>query len=252
MLVPGRAGWELVGARWQVVTHAPWREVQYSLQESNGLLRLRPEKTVGRTFAVEASLPAHGEWVRLALTPGNWIVALGWTMDFNVLTLDGKVLFRGRHPYDEVVYDLPDGVHLAFWVFWYALDLSGRWGREWDWGTAPRRFDPRWQHEHGVFYGYCTVLEVRASKPLILEFKAPEPGTPLESPVTLVLQEYEFVTRRYVDSHLTPPIVPGLCRGSEGRTRRRPVGSMWGMAAVAALAALALPIRQAARPRAHR
>ncbi|MEO2088030.1 MAG: hypothetical protein ABGY75_00830, partial [Gemmataceae bacterium] len=112
VLVPGRAGWELVGARWQVVTHAPWHEVRYSLQESGGLLRLRPEKTVGRTFVVEASLPAHGEWVRLALTPGNWIVALGLTMDFNVLTLDGRVLFRGRHPYDEVEYDLPDGVRL--------------------------------------------------------------------------------------------------------------------------------------------
>ncbi|WP_456484285.1 hypothetical protein [Methanopyrus kandleri] len=253
VLVPSRVEWERP-VYWQVVTYAPWHEVQYSLQESDGLPRLRPEKTVDRTFVVEASLPAHGEWVRIVLTPGNWIVALGWTLDFNVLTLDGRVLFQGRHPYDEVEYDLPDGVYLAFWVFWYALDLGGRWGRGLYWADVPWRFDPRWQYEHGVFYGYCTVLEVRASKPLILEFKAPEPGVPLESPVTLVLQEYEFVTRRYIDSHLTPPIVPGVvCRGSEGRseseepegrTERRTVGLMWVMAVVAVLVALAPPTRR--------
>jgi hypothetical protein len=140
------------------------------LQKSNGLLWLKPSKAVNNTFAV-ASLPARGEWVRIVLTPGNWIVALGWTMDFNVLTLDGKVLFQGRHPYDRVEYDLPGGVHLAFWLFRYALDLSGRWGRRLYWANVPRRFDPRWQYEHGAFYGYCTVLEVRAGEPLIPEFK---------------------------------------------------------------------------------
>ena len=119
---------------------------------------------MGRTFAVETSLPARDGWARLALTPGNWIVALGWTMDFNVLTPNGRVMFRGRHPYDEVEYDLPGGVHLAFWLFRYALDLSGRWGREWDWVNAPRRFDPRWWYEHGAFYGHRTVLEVRTGE----------------------------------------------------------------------------------------
>jgi len=202
VLVPSRAE---RSARWQVVTYAPWHT---PLQESGGLLHLKPSKAVDNTFVVEASLPARGEWVRVALAPGNWIVALGWTLDFNVLTLDGRVLFRGRHPYDEVEYDLPGGVHLASWVFWYALDLSGRWGRGLYWADVPRRFDPRWQYEHGASYGYCTVLEVRTGKPLIVEFKAPEPGTPLEPPVTLVLQEHEFVTHRYVENHLKPPIHP--------------------------------------------
>ncbi|WP_456467289.1 hypothetical protein [Methanopyrus sp.] len=55
-------------------------------------------------------------------------------------------------------------MHLAFWLFRYALDLSGRWGREWDWVNAPRRFDPRWWYEHGAFYGHRTVLEVRTGE----------------------------------------------------------------------------------------
>ena len=161
---------------------------------------------MGRTFAVETSLPARDGWARLALTPGNWIVALGWTMDFNVLTPNGRVLFRGRHPYDEVEYDLPGSVHLASWVFWYALDLGGRWGRGLYWADVSRLFDPRWQYEHGAFYGYCTVLEVR-TEPL-MESKEPEPGAPLKPPATLVLQEHEFITHRYVENHLKPPIHP--------------------------------------------
>jgi len=91
----------------RVITRGPWREVRYSLQASGELLRLQPEETVNRTFVVEASLPAHDGWIRVALTPGHWIVALGWALDFNLLTLDGRVLFRGRAPYDEVEYELP-------------------------------------------------------------------------------------------------------------------------------------------------
>jgi hypothetical protein len=49
----------------------PWGEVQYSLRESDGPLWLRPSKTVGETFVVKASLPARGEWVRVALAPGE-------------------------------------------------------------------------------------------------------------------------------------------------------------------------------------
>jgi hypothetical protein len=182
-----------------VVARGPWREVRYSLQASGELLRLQPEETVDRTFAVEASLPSRDGWIRVALAPGNWIVALGWTMDFNVLTLDGRVLFRGRHPYDEVEYDLPDGVHLAFWCGYYALDLRGSLSPIDIPGevglTLPERFDPRWQYEHGVFYGYCTVLEVRTREPLILEFKAPEPGARLYGVLVPKLVTDEYISR---------------------------------------------------------
>ncbi len=213
VLIPSKVEWKRTERCRQAVPQGPWREVRYSLRESDGLLHLKPSKAVDNTFVVEASLPARGEWVRVALAPGNWIVALGWTLDFNVLTLDGRVLFRGRHPYDEVEYDLPGGVHLAFWVHWYGLDLSGeeRWTRvpllvikdE-----VPSEFNPRWQYEHRLLYGYCTVLEVRTSKPLILEFRAPRQGEKLESPTELV-DRREFVTEEFVRSHWShyvPPI----------------------------------------------
>jgi hypothetical protein len=205
VLVPSRVTWKRTECWGQVITYGPWREVRYSLQESGGLLRLRPEETVDHTFVVEAGLPARGEWVRVALAPGNWIVALGWTLDFNVLTLDGKVLFQGRHPYDEVEYDLPGGVHLAFWCGTYALDLHDgeKWASESVLGSMgaelPGRFDPRWQYEHGLYYGYCIVLEVRSREPLILEFPAPRPGAP---PIS---GPWKLVTRRYERTHTHSP-----------------------------------------------
>ncbi len=85
---------------------------------------------------------------------------------------------------------------------------------------------------------------------LILKFKAPEPGAPLKPPVTLVLQEHEFVTHRYVENHLKPPsthVVSGRPKGRKSKAGT--LGPAW---MVAALAAPALPIRQAARSRAHR
>jgi len=212
VLIPSKVEWKRTERCRQAVPQGPWREVRYFLRESDGLLRLRPEETVDHTFVVEASLPARGEWARLILPPGSWLLALGWSKDFNVLTLDGRVLFRGRAPYDEVEYDLPGGVHLAFWVHWYGLDLSG--GEMWTRvpllvikDEVPSEFNPRWQYEHRLLYGYCTVLEVRTSKPLILEFRAPRQGEKLESPIELV-DRREFVTEEFVLSHWSHGTLP--------------------------------------------
>jgi len=179
----------------RVVARGPWREVRYSLQASGELLRLQPEENVDRTFVVEASLPARDGWVRVALASGNWIVALGWALDFHVLTLDGRVLFRGRAPYDEVEFERGP-VRLVFWYAWYLLNLSDKddyqvrmkiasykWVSE-HWGSKPRHFganvdfvfDPSAQYEEQAFYGPCTLLRLDAKTPVILEFKTPKPG----------------------------------------------------------------------------
>ncbi len=89
-----------------VITRGPWREVRYSLRASGEFIQLQPEETMDGVFVVEAGLPTRDGWIRVALTPGHWLVALGWTLDFNLLTPDGKTLFQGRHPYDEVEYNL--------------------------------------------------------------------------------------------------------------------------------------------------
>jgi len=220
-LIPSGVKWEWVESRRQAIPAGPWSPVRYSLRESGGLLYLEPSRVIGRTFVVEASLPTRDGWIEIVLPPGSWVVALGWTLDFNVLTLDGKVLFRGRHPYDEVEYDLPGGVHLAFWCYLYALDLSGdsearrrRVSRLLPGGDLPKTFQPRWQYERRLFYGYCTVIEVRTNGPLLLEFRAPKPGAPLRSPTDLVTK-HVFVTERYVRSHWLPPPYPHP-QGSRG------------------------------------
>jgi hypothetical protein len=220
-LVPNGVKWGWVESRRQAIPAGPWSPVRYSLRKSDGLLYLEPSRVIGRTFVVEASLPTRDGWIEVVLSPGSWVVALGWTLDFNVLTLDGEVLFRGRHPYDEVEYDLPGGVHLAFWCHLYALDLSGdseaRWrkvSRLLTGGDLPKTFQPKWQYERRLFYGYCTVIEVRTNEPLLLEFRAPRPGAPLRSPTDLVTK-HVFVTERYVRSHWLPPPYPHL-QGSRG------------------------------------
>jgi len=70
---------------------------------------------------------------------------------------------------------------------------------------------------------------------LILKFKAPEPGAPLKPPVTLVLQEHEFVTHRYVENHLKPPsthVVSGRPKGRKSKAGT--LGPAWMVAALAA------------------
>jgi hypothetical protein len=106
------------------------------------------------------------------------------------------------------------GAHLAFWCGYYALDLREQGNLSPDdvpgevGLTLPERFDPRWQYEHGVFYGYCTVLEVRTKNPLILEFPAPRPGTLIGGGVI-----HRLVTEDYIGRHTHSPwwkIMPTL------------------------------------------
>jgi len=165
------------------VPEGPWREVGYRVEQHDGITLLKPERVVSGVFAVEASLPEREGWVRIALTPGNWLVLLGWARDFNLLTTDDKVLFRGRAPYDEVQYDLGD-VSIVFWYCGYALDLKGHpWYEEifrsmTIWDAAGRLKDrcsdydsPRGQYELGFFLGQGIIIRVSTRKPVVLEFK---------------------------------------------------------------------------------
>ncbi|GEM_PF-3551528 len=77
-----------------VITRGPWREVRYSLRASGEFIQLQPEETMDGVFVVEAGLPARDGRIRIALTPGHWLVALGWALDFNLLTPDGKTIPR--------------------------------------------------------------------------------------------------------------------------------------------------------------
>lgn len=115
--------WEQIPESPRPATFGPWSEVRYSLREwgcpqgyvfdpdewdwselQSSLelaVLLEPERTVDGVFAVEASLPVREDrigkerWIRLALTPGRWLVLLGWTEDFDVRT-PCRTLFRGR------------------------------------------------------------------------------------------------------------------------------------------------------------
>ncbi len=160
-----------------------WSSGRYRVEQHDGITLLKPERTVSGVFAVEVSLPEREGWVRIALTPGNWLVLFGWVRDFNLLTTDDKVLFRGRAPYDEVQYDLGD-VSIVFWYCGCALDLKGHpWYEEifrsmiiWD--AAGRLKDrcsdydsPRGQYEHGFFLGQGIIIRVSTRKPVVLEFR---------------------------------------------------------------------------------
>ncbi len=203
VLVPSRVEWKRTDVPKQVFPEGPWSPVRFQLKVSDGLLQLKPSRTMGGVFVVEAGLPTRDGWIRIALTPGHWLVALGWTLDFNLLTMDGRVLFRGRAPYDKVEYDLPNGVHLAFWCGFYALDLRehGTLSPDdvpGDVGLAlPVRFDPWWQYGHKLFYGHCIVLEVRTENPLIIEFPAPRPGTQIIKAGVI----FQLVTDDYIRQH---------------------------------------------------
>jgi len=201
----------------RVVTRGPWREVQYSLSERGKWLVLKPSGD-NEVFVVEASLPARGEWVRLILPPGSWLLALGWSKDFNVLTLDGRVLFRGRAPYDEVEYDLGP-VRLVFWYAWYLLNLSDKddyqvklkvakgvvGSIKYDhFGNTDFVFDPRAQYEERAFYGPCTLLRLDAKIPVILEFKTPKPGAEAFDYVGMAWEDARgFYSRKYFERHHT-------------------------------------------------
>ena len=174
------------------VPEGPWREVKYSVMKRDGLVLVRPERVEGGVFAVEAGLPARDGWVRIALTPGSWLVLFGWSKDFNVLTTEGKVLLHGRAPYDTVRFQLDD-VRLVIWYCGYMLDLERHaWFKE----VAspindsfslyalpddlPLDFEPRRQYELGVLYGPGIIMRVTTDRPILLEFKAPRPGARVE------------------------------------------------------------------------
>ena len=239
------------------VVKGPWREVQYSLSESEGWLTLKPSEG-SKAFVVEAGLPARDEWVRLVLPEGSWLLALGWSKDFNVLTPDGKVIFQGRAPYDEVEYDLGD-VHLVLWYAWYLLNLSDKdddqvrvkiasydWAtKHWDdkalyyfGGFVDFVFDPRSQYEERAFYGPCTLLRLDAKVPVILEFKAPKPeaeafeyvGEAWDDKRGFYSLEYFNMLHRWVPQappfrpiHVGNPLAPGwlLILLLAGRARER-------------------------------
>jgi hypothetical protein len=161
---------------------------------------------VSGVFAVEVSLPEREGWVRIALTPGNWLVLFGWARDFNLLTTDDRVLFRGRAPYDEIQYDL-DGVSIVFWYCGYALDLKGYpWFKDifqgmtiyraieelstsklyeelkkehhLRWVMEYFRLGPRVQYESGFLCGEGIIMRVSTKKPVLLEFKVLEYDDP--------------------------------------------------------------------------
>ncbi len=83
----------------------------------------------------------------------------------------------------------------------------------------------------GLFYGYCTVIKVRTDRPLLLEFRTPNSGEPLRDPGRLV-EEYEFVTWRYVNSYVRPPEYVLIHPSPRKKPGRKPV-SVAGMAVLA-------------------
>lgn len=205
------------------VPTGPWHEVKYTLEEHDGILLIRPERTADDIFAAEADLPTRDGWVRIALTPGNWLVLLGWSKEFNLLTVDGKTVFRGRVPYNEVKYDL-DGVSMVFWYCGYAIDLKGyKWFKDvFNSGTSREcwlmlhyidnlvssksnkastdilNFHPLLQYKIGILYGPGIILRINTRNPIIIEFKAPKPRDYIKYGYK------EFYSDKYWSNSLSP------------------------------------------------
>ncbi len=200
----------------------PCREIEYKLSDRDNYLLLEPELNT-KAFFVEADLPLDNNRPFLVLPPGSWMVGLGWSKNFDVVAMSGEVLFHGRAPYDNCMFQTKD-LTLTYWYYYYIFGIGNKslselkikcynirnYFFEYESNKDIHKkllllpypfvnlvFDPRFEYNEKLFYGICTLVIVTNDRTVKVAFDVPRPG----------VEAYRYVgpwffTVKFLEDHL--------------------------------------------------